>query len=115
MPTNLQTLFFSAREGHSLRGTQNTDVLFPVRSGYADNNTYDLSELLLTENRNGTLTLRNATSPHLSITLRGYDKNQDVLRTSDGTFTLQEILTHGNNAPFARQARMTAEAIRRGQ
>lgn len=43
------------------------------------------------------------------VTLKNFDPLVDKIRTSDGDFTLQEILDHGNNAPFYKQAKINLE------
>lgn len=48
------------------------------------------------------------------IVLKGFDAKTDKIRTSDGDFTIAEILEHGNNAPMFKQAEIMMQMMNKG-
>lgn len=111
---NVQTTILPGAFGKTLQGTRGEDIV-NARSinsgGQSALQALNLADFTLRRVDADTFILDPVISNIAgNIRLDGYDGRVDKIRTVQGDFTLDEILAHGNNAPYYKQAR-----INRGQ
>lgn len=75
----------------------------------------DLADLKFAKSKEGSLVIkhnyRNLVAP-CNLDLKNFDPEIDLIRTRQGDYTTSEILAHGHNAPFYKQARINAEVAK---